>query len=116
MAPEQEAKLDAYFKKLDKFNDTVKDLIDAKNWQSSFLQSKLGYKPTPDSPDVDGEIQEYFQEEIDKINTTLHGADSVYGVATKVDIMWKGHFPIWATLSSGLTGIIVYFIVKMVGN
>ncbi len=124
MTPEQLAKLEAYFEKLDKLKDTVEELTDAKKWQASFLQSELGYKPSPDARDVEGnvkrnyreskqELKEEFETKLSELYTTIHGTDVSYGIATKTNIMWKGHFPIWATITSGLTGLIVYYVAKV---
>lgn len=126
MTPAIEAKLEAYFEKLDELSAKVEELVDAKKWHASVLQSELGHKTYPDSADVEGnihrqyrklsaELRKEFKEAISTINKTLHGTDVAYGVSTKTNIMWKGHFPLWSTITAGFAGIIFYFVAKVAG-
>lgn len=127
MTPVLEAKLEAYFEKLDKISVKMDELLDARDWQASFIQTELGYKPHPESEDVEGrvykelrksceELGKDFKKITDSIQTTLQGTDVSYGVSTKTNIMWKAHFPIWAAITSGITGILVYFLAKTLGK
>jgi len=102
------------FERIDDLRDGVKEANDRSKWQGSYLQSELGFRPTLDSPPTEGNFKRANEESFEAIDTTLHGSDGRFGVATKVDIMWKAHFPIWAAITSSITGLIVFIITKVV--
>ena len=102
-------RLEASFKKLDKIHDRVL-------WLSSWCNSELGFRPTAESPQTDGNtirrIYDTIESSKQTIETalavtnntlnsherTLKGPDDKFGLITTNKIMWRLHVPIWGGL------------------
>ena len=82
------------FKKFDEADEKIK-------WIESFLNSELGFRPTPAALVTDGEVYKKFKE----INKILKGNGKM-GMITKVMLLWMGHRLSYLLLGGAITWII----------
>ena len=102
---ELEKRVSVCFQKLDLLRDEIRGISDQTKWQGSSLNHELGFLNNPQDKQQKGRVYE----RIEAIEEELHGDGRGFGVASKVAIMWKAHFPIWATITSGITALAIYF-------
>lgn len=84
----------ALFSKYDESAEQIK-------WIQSFLNSELGFRPTPAALVTEGEVYKKFKE----INKILKGNGKM-GVVTKVMLLWMGHRLSYLLLGGTITWII----------
>jgi len=104
------------FRKIDELREEVREAKDVLKWQGSFLQSEFGHKIRAGDPYIEGNTTKANRKRFEAIETTLQGKDNKFGLATRVDIMWKAHFPVWAAITSAITAFIIMKFKSMVGK
>jgi hypothetical protein len=112
MTANLELKLTAYFKEVDKLRERVNELEKKQDWQGAELHNQLGFSSNPGQQKIKGSVWDKFEQ----YRELIYGKTGNFGLSTKVDIMWKAHFPIWAVITSGITGSLLYLWNKLIGK
>lgn len=75
---------------MEKLQEDVKTIKIQMVWIQAYLNSELGFKPKPDSPQIEGTVNKNHRELRKEYQDDISGNGKM-GIKTKVAIMWYVH-------------------------